>query len=203
MSDWKNFLTWGKMGLQYLTSGQFGPLRLSHSGALVVSQGGKYADAALAGRVFNVANQAAIATTAALATTWTGLCVGNPVGSGVNVRLIAFGFPLTLAGPAAGAIGIMTGTQTTTASLTPRNALIGGPASKVYANAGQTIGTPVLDRVVGSYGTAATTAFQVMPAYIDLDGAIVVTPGTFAATYTTTACTAAFIFSFTWEEVPI
>lgn len=39
------------------------------------------------GAVFRVSNQAAAAITAALATTYTGLCLSNPAGSGVNLAV--------------------------------------------------------------------------------------------------------------------
>ena len=46
---------------------------LTDDNGVLLRPAGKYADAALNGRLFGVANQAAVATTAALATTWTGL----------------------------------------------------------------------------------------------------------------------------------
>jgi hypothetical protein len=37
----------------------------------------------------------------------------------------------------------------------------------------------------------------------DFDGDIIIQPGQFLATYSSAANTAAYLFSFTWEEVPI
>ena len=73
----------GKVGRVSVAKGSENPLRLDATGGLMVSgYGGEYAEAALAGRLFSVANQAAVATTANVATAWTGLGVGNPLGSG-------------------------------------------------------------------------------------------------------------------------
>ncbi|GAG30241.1 unnamed protein product, partial [marine sediment metagenome] len=53
----------GKVGIQDRSSGTKGPLRQNEFGDLVVEQGGRYAEAALAGRLFSIANQGKIATT--------------------------------------------------------------------------------------------------------------------------------------------
>jgi hypothetical protein len=37
----------------------------------------------------------------------------------------------------------------------------------------------------------------------DSDGDIIIMPGQFVATYSSAANTAAYLISFTWEEVPI
>ena len=160
-------------------------------------------------RIFGIANQAAVAVTAALATTWTGLAVGNPWDSGRLCKILEFGFAMSLAGSKAGAVGLMTGSSLVTpivASLTPRPAVINGTAaSKMLATAGQTIATPVLERVLGSYGTVATASWPVIgvPVYRPLDDTLVLTPGSFIASYVTLDATAAFVFHFVWEEYPI
>ena len=68
----------------------------------MIKHGGEYSSAALEGKIFGVANQAAVATTAALDTTYTGLAIGNPSGSTKKAVLLQAGFALALAGPAAG-----------------------------------------------------------------------------------------------------
>lgn len=156
-------------------------------------------------RIFSLANQAAVATTAALATTFTGLLVGNPLHSGVKCKMIEFGYALTLAGAKAGAVGLMTGSCATTAitaSLSPRPAKVGGATSKVLGTAGQTIATPALERIIGSYGTLGTATWSQLPTGIYLiNGTIVLAPGTFIANYNTLDTTASFIFHFVWEEI--
>lgn len=165
--------------------------------------GGKYAEAALAGRLFVIANQAAVAITAALATTYTGLVVGNAAGTGKNLIMLGCGYACTVAVPTATALGLMTGTMTAVASaLTPRNRKIGGAASVAWAEDSCTIGTPVLEQPFATAWAEATTAGTLsQPNWIDLDGSLVVTPGSFVAFYSAAANTAAFLFSLMWEEV--
>lgn len=184
-----------------------GAQSLSRAGAqgdLIVSElHGRYYEQAYRGNMFVVANQAAITTTAALATTFTGLAISNPAGSGVNAVVNKF-YVAQFAVGAAGGVGIMTGSGAAAGSLVPRNCLVGGPTGKVTASAGATIATPVLERLVGSVGSLATTGYGLMPAaYIDLEGSLIVPPGFFAASYTTVVTTTALLFGFQWEEVPI
>ena len=171
-----------------------------------LGQGGALQTAAVDGRMFSVANQAAVATTAALATTWTGLGVANPAGSGKNLVVHEFGWALSVAGAKAGAVGLMTAATTGFASqiVTIRNCLDGdSTASIAYTEDGCTIATPVLRRVYGDYGTVATTAVSTRGAHIvDLDGSLIIPPGRSVLTYTTLDTTAAFVFHFVWEEVP-
>ncbi len=68
------------------------PLVDSDRKLVVASGGGRYTEAALDGRLFSVANQTNVTTTAALATTWTGLGVGNPSTSGKDYVFHEFGW---------------------------------------------------------------------------------------------------------------
>ena len=193
----------GKVGRQTLDSGVSGPIRQNTTGDMVVEQGGKYTEATLAGRMFSVANQAKVATSAALTTTWTGLGICNPTGSGIQMKIVKFNYGLQIASNTAGAIGLMTaatGTLTTNL-LVPVNRLTGGAASTALASAGHTIATPVLWDLCGSYGTVATTATSVTFTTHEIDGAIILQPGYTLCTYTTLGTTACFVFSFLWEEV--
>lgn len=178
-------------------------IRAGQQGDMIVSElHGRYYEQALRGNMYVVANQAAVTTTAALATTFTGLAISNPAGSGVNAVVNKF-FVGQFAVGAAGAVGIMTGAGAAAGSLVPRNCMVGGPTGKVTASAGATIATPVLERLVGSVGSLATTGYGLMPAaYIDLEGSLIIPPGFFAASYTTAVTTTALIFGFQWEEVP-
>ena len=167
---------------------------------------GRFYEATYRRSMFVIANQAAVATSAALTTTWTGLLVGNPTTSTVNLVMLGFGYANTAVPSAATTLGIMTGTgASVTASLTPRNRYVGGAAANALSNAGQTLpGTPVLEQVFASVGTLAVTGYTILGSnWIWLDGSLVLPPGTFVATYSTAANTAAWIFSFLWEEVPV
>ena len=193
---------YGKVGNQALASGASGPLRLDQYGALVTNVG--LAEAALAGRLFGVSNQAAVATTAALATTWTGLCISNPSTSGKNMIMRQFGFSQTVAGSADGAIGLLTCTIAAPASaVTIQNQKVGGATSSMLADDGATLVGPVLQRVFGSIGTLAVTGYgtETIPPF-DING-LVVPPGYTIGSYTTKATTASLVFYFVWEEVDV
>jgi hypothetical protein len=190
----------GKVGVQNLSDGAVGLFRLDRYGALVANA--RLSEAALAGRLFGVANQAAVATTAALTGTWTGLCVSNPAASGKNMHMRQFGFSQTVAGSADGAVGLLTCTIAAPASnVTIQNQKIGGATSSMIADDGATIVSPALQRVFGSIGTVAVTAYgtETVPPF-DIDG-IIIPPGYTIGTYTTKATTASLIFFFVWEEI--
>ena len=199
-------IAYGRCGEISTSVGQTDPLTTDKLGAqIVLSKAGKYKEAALAGRLFSVANQAAVATTAALGTTWTGLGVCNPAGSGKNLIIHEFGWTLTLAGPAAGAVGLMESDDTGFAdSLTPMASMYGTGSSVAYCDAGATIATPVLKRICGGFGTDAITDVSGQPICVyPVDGSIILPPDRSIMTYTTLACTAALIFHFLWEELPV
>jgi len=164
----------------------------------------EYASLVRAGQVFGVSNQAVKSTTAALATTWTGLAINNPTGSGVNLEMLGFHCQQVAAG-VAGAVGLMIANSTgIAAELTPKNQLIGGGAGKALADTAATIGTPILYRVFGSLGSVATTAYALEQGInVDLKGSLIITPGNTVLTYTTAATTNALIFSFLWNEQPV
>jgi hypothetical protein len=202
----------GKVGIQSLANGTSAPIRLNTEGAVVVSQAhGKYYEAVKAGRVYVAANQAAVAVTAAMATTYTGLVLFNPSASGKDFVMLGCGYTTGIAVPTATAIGLMTGTVITAATMdaaaaiTPRNRLVGSTSisSAIVDNACTLNGTPVLEQVFSHAWTEATTAGSVgSNNWQDLDGSMIVQPGSYVAFYSYAANTAAFVFSFMWEEVP-
>lgn len=175
-------------------------------GDIMVSElHGRYYEQAYRGNVFSLCTQGTgITTTAALATTWTGLGFANPAGSGVNAVLIGFGCTQFAVGAAA-TIGIMGGAGTISSTLTPQSRIIGGgQVSKMAGSAGATISTPVLIGSYGSVGSLATTGYGLENGiYVELAGSIIVPPGSFVASYTSIITTSALQFHFVWEEVPI
>lgn len=186
-------------------------------GVIVKARGGKqgeqlaselharYYEQTYRGNVFSVNTQGtAVTTTAALATTFTGLAIGNPAGSGVNLVLLKFSATQFAVGAAA-TIGLMGGAGSITASLTPQSRIIGGgQVSKATATAGQTISTPLLITTFGSVGSLATTGYGLEPGiFVDLEGSIIIPPGSFVANYTSVVTTSALNFGFCWEEVPV
>ena len=202
-------LVFGEVGARAvsasLAQGGRNPFRLGNMGDLLTSQlhGDKY-EATYRGARFGVSNQAAVATTAGLATTFTGLAVANPAGSGVNLVLDSFSYANTVAVPTACAVGLMTGAGAAAGSLTVRNRKTGGATSPTTtASAGATIATPVLEEIYSTHGTIATTGQGGSINIVELDGSLIIPPGYFVASYTSAATTAAFIFSLKWTEVPI
>jgi hypothetical protein len=165
----------------------------------------RYYEQTYRSNTFSVHTQGtAITTTAALATTWTGLAIGNAAGSGVNLVLTKFSACQFAVGAAA-VVGILGGAGSITASLTPQSRKIGsGAVSLATASAGQTISTPLLIETFGSLGSLATTGYGLEAGiFVDLEGSIIVPPGSFVGTYTSIVTTSALNFGFTWEEVPI
>jgi hypothetical protein len=193
-----------KVGAQTVLAGSVNPLRSDEQGKLIVgAYGGRYAEAALAGRLFSVANQAAVAVTAALATTWTGLGIANPAGSGKNIIIHEFGWSADVVNPAEAVVGLMTSTDSGfAAALTARSAFYGTGTSIAYCDDGATIATPVLERICGSTMEGAiTTQVQLSPNIISIDGSIILAPGRSVLTYHTIGGTASLIFHFMWEEI--
>lgn len=196
-----------------LSAGAQPALRLGNMGDLIASGlHGKYYEAAYRRALFAAANQAATTTTVGLATTYTGLCLSNPVGSSVNLVLNAVGMAFIVAFPAGAAIGIMTGYNsstnvTHTTPITPRNQFFGIGASGVgLVDAAATLPTaPFLNMLLNSGITGAiTTTTQGGMTYYDLNGAIILPPGAYAAIYTSTVSgTSGFFGSMLWEEVPL
>ena len=191
-------------GIAQVKSGTFNPAVADEFGALCTV--GKMQRAALEGRLFSVCNQAAVATTAALATTWTGLGISNPTTSGKIAIVHQFSYGLSVIGSDDGVIGLMESDTTGfAAALTIRNCSYGAAnavASGLYADDGATIETPVLTRVVGSLGIGATNLVNATGPFVyNIDGSIILQPGRSLMTYTTTATTAALLFGFVWEEI--
>lgn len=197
----------GQVGPQLAGDGTKPTIRLGRSGEQIVSQFmGRYSEAAARKQIFSVCNQTGVTHSAALTTTFVGICVGNPVTSTVNLHLLYFGWTqlIVLGGPAT--VGIMTGLGSITGALTPRNGFVSGPAGQGLATGGATIpGTPVLERVFSTQGALATASWPPAgPFFIDLAGSIVLPPNTFAASYMSVASGASgFQGFFTWMEVPI
>ena len=185
------------------------PLVDSDGKLITVSTGGRLENAASAGRLFAAANQAAVALTAAFATSYTGLVIENPSTSDKNIILHQVSYACTVAVPTATVLGLMTGLDAGDAAtaITPRNRLKSSSAASSVAvvdNGCTLTGTPVLEQVFTTAWTEATTAGTLaQPNVVNLDGSLVLGPGYYAAIYSAAANTAAFIFGFLWEEVDI
>jgi len=193
------------VGVQSASDGSFIYGRAGKQGDLIKSKlHGDLYEQAYRGNLFSVTNQAAVTTTAGLATTFTGLAIANPASSGVNLVIRLFECSQFAVG-AAGAVGVMVGSGAAAGSLTTRNAKVGGPASPATtASAGATIATPVLERICGSVGSLATTGYGLLPSICyDFHGSLIIPPGYYCASFTSAVTTSALLFGFVWEEVPV
>lgn len=192
-----------------LAAGVQATARMDNLGGLAASQLlPRYYETTYRRQMYTIANQAGVTTSAALTTTYVGLCIANPTTSTVNAVITKAGYAFTVAPAAAMVVGLMTGVGATitTNLVTARNRFVGGVGAQVLASTSLTLpGTPVLETVIGEVTTAAITQAPVGPsAIIDLEGSLILPPGAFCAFYTSTASGASGFFgSFQWVEVPL
>lgn len=191
-----------------LPPGVQAPLRSGQLGDVVVSElHGRYYEQAYRRNVFYAANQAAQATSVALATAYTGIMLSNPIGNPFNLVILKIGAALSVAPAAISAIGLMTGFNsgvnvTHTVALTPGSQFVGvgaAPTGKVDSSA--TLPTAPLLTTLFMGGFTAAALPPSPNALFDMEGSIVLPPGAYAGIYTLTAVTG--LFSVMWEEVPI
>jgi hypothetical protein len=196
----------GRVGVIAADEGSVNPLSTDAFGGLrVTNAGGKYSEAALAGRLFSVCNQTNVTTTAALATTWTGLGVGNPAASGKNYVFHEFGWAQEVVMNTEGTVGLMIATVGDMAqAVIPRCARYGYATTTALTDNGATIGTPILVRVCGSTMEGAlSTVPSLNPNIYQIDGSIVIPPGYALLSYTFAIQTTSIQFHFVWEEVDV
>lgn len=181
------------------------PVLVDSSGRLITAAGGGiYADAAVKGRLFSAANQTPVATSTTLNTTFTGLGLCNPTGSGKLLVLHEFGYALDQACAGEAVLALATTTESGfAADITPRCARYNYATSVAIVDAGATIDAPVIIKIIATLGQgAATTQLMPPPTVVTLGGSIVIPPGRAVVTDTTVATGAASIqFHYLWEEV--
>lgn len=176
-------------------------------GDLAVSElHGRYFEQGRYGNMFSAANQAAQAVSAALATTYTGLCLYNPVGSGVMLVPNKLKLALSVAPAAIATLGLIAGFAATggvtvqTTKLTNQSSQIGSASGgKGIALSAATIVTPTW--AFHLLDGATLTAFPAATGLFDLEGLFQIMPGGFLALGALTAVTG--LGSIVWEEVPI
>lgn len=202
----------GQVGPRKVADGTENPIRMCNTGEQAVSNAHPiYYEPTVRRTVFSgsITGQA---TTIGLATTYTGLCLSNPIGGNFNLVITKIGFAFIVAFAAGSTIGLMTGYNnatnvTHTTPVTPRCQYFTSASGSVgLLDSAATLPTaPTLNVVLGAGLTGAiTTATVVAPTIVDLDGSIILPPGAYCAFYTSTASGAAGgAFSFQWEEVPI
>jgi len=196
-----------------ISSGIQAAARAGNMGDLIVSEfNARYYETTYRRMKFNAANQAATTTSAGLSTTYTGLCISNPIGSTVNVVLDKVGYSFIVAFPAAAAIGLMVGYNsstnvTHTTPGTPRSSFFGvGANGQALVDTASTLPTaPVIHTLFASGLTGAITTGEFISGdIVDLEGSVILPPGAYAAIYTSTASGASGFFgSLQWSEIPL
>jgi hypothetical protein len=151
------------------------------------------------------AGPAGITTTVAFATTYTGLVLSNPIGSGVYLSLNHVAASFSVVFPAAASIGIMVGYSAvtdvvhTTPLTTGRSAKIGTtttPKGKLDSSATLPT-TPTLARCFGSVLASTVGSYDV-----DMHSGLMLIPGAYAAIYTSTISgAAALTATLNWDEI--
>lgn len=198
----------GLVGIQTAQDGTNPRVRLGRQGEVII-QGlhGDYYESVLRGKVFSGANPAGVTTSVGASLTHTGLCLTNPTGSGVNLVLNTVGIAELVAPAAASIIALATGfsptavTQTT--PIVPQGNFVGNvQGSGLLASAAILPVAPTVRHVLGAMGTVAATGFGLVTQTHELKGVIIIPPGGYLCTFTSTASGASgMAFSFTWEEV--
>jgi hypothetical protein len=194
---------YGKVGANNIANGGVGPVRIASDGAVVVSAG--LADAALAGRLFCAAMQTPTTTSTTLNTTFVGLALCNPTGSGKIIIVREFSWINTAALTAMAALALATTTDSGFATdIVPRCCRYGYANSVAIVDKGATIVAPVIERPIATLGTAATTAINSVGwQRADLGGSMILVPGRAVVTDTTAATGAVMQFGYVWEEIPL
>lgn len=158
------------------------------------------------GLVYSAANQAAQAVSVALATTYTGLGIYNPLGSGVNLVPLKVKFALSVAPAAIATLGLIGayaatgGVTAQTTKLTAQNGIIGNTGTGAGIGlAAATIVTPTwIDQLVDGF-TAASLPSPSAPQFFE--GLLAVAPGGFMGLGALTAVTG--LGAIFWAELPI
>ncbi len=184
-------------------------LRGTKEGALVThSAYGKYGELARRGKLFFAANVAAKATSVALTTTYTGLCVSNPAGSGKIAIMLGFQYAISVAEAAIASQHLIAGYSSagvvthTVALPAPgiQNCLINGTSgSAMNADTECTIVNPEYFMPVRGGFTAGALGGPGTGNFIDLDGMIALPAGAWIANGSLTATTG--FAGFIWTEV--
>lgn len=195
------------VGPQVITDGGQQILRQGRDGELILQDAhGKYYEGSMRGNLFVASNVAAQAVSVALATTYTGLCISNPIANTKNLSILGVNYALTVAPAGIASLHLIAGYSSTVqvTHTTPlaapgiQNALIGSNVqSTAKADSAATIVNPGYLISLGS-GFTAAALYATTPAWIDLAGLFTIPPGGWIALGALTAVTG--FASFVWEE---
>lgn len=184
-------------------------LRVGPSAESIVQElHGRYYETTVRKAQYGGANLAGVATSAGFATTYTGFCLTNPIGSTVNLVVNKVTYGELVAQSAALILGIMTGYSASTAvtqttPLVPLSNFVGQPAGVgLIASAVTMPVAPTRVLLLDTLLTGAITTVTTGGKTVDLEGSIVIPPGGYAAFYTSAGAVASsLVFGMQWEEV--
>lgn len=168
--------------------------------------GGKYADAALNGRLFCAAMQTPTTTSTTLNTTFVGLGLCNPTGSGKLLIVHEFSYAATAALSAETLLALATTTDSGfAADITPRCCRNAYATSVAIVDKGAAIAAPVIERIIATLGQGADSVQLggAPPNIVKLEGSIILAPGRAVVTDTTVATGAVMQFGYVWEEIDL
>ena len=181
------------------------PAIVDNDGILLSKNGGGiYADAAINGRLFCAAMQTPTTTSTTLDTSFVGLGLCNPTGSGKLIVVHEFSYACTAALTAETLLALATTTDSGFATdIVPRCCRNGYATSIAIVDKGGTIVAPVIERIICTLGQGADSVQLggLAPNIVKLDGSIILAPGRAVVTDTTVATGAVMQFGYLWEEV--
>ena len=167
---------------------------------------GSLADAAINGRLFAAAMQTPTTTSTTLNTTFVGLGLCNPAGSGKLLVVHEFSYAATAALTAETLLALATTDSTGfAADIVPRCCRNGYAASVALVDKGATITAPVIERIIATLGQGADSVQLggAPPNIVKLNGSIILAPGRAVVTDTTAATGAVMQFGYLWEEIDL
>ena len=169
---------------------------------------GDYYESTVRGQTYSGSNITAVTTSAGFATTQTGICLTNPIGSNVNLVLRRIKYGQTVAQTAALIFGLQTGFSNATpvTQTTPLVALsnfVGNPTGVgLLASATTLPVAPTRLIFLDTVMTGALTTGVFGGNQYELADSIIIPPGGYVATYTSAASVAtSLVFGLVWEEV--
>lgn len=183
-------------------------LRLEKLGALVVQElHGAYYEQAYRGNLFFAA-AGGVTSSVGLSTTYTGLCISNPLGSNVNLVMNKISFAQSVINAAVNAIGYGVGYSATTnvthtTPVTPASCKYGSGLTPI-AKADSSATLPTAPVYAGFLGSTPTATTNPNGGVWDLQGSILVPPGAYFCILTAAASPASALWlGAQWEEVAI
>lgn len=181
--------------------------RAGRTGDIIVTElHGRYFEQMRSNRMFSAATQAAGATSVALATTYSGILLYNPVNSNKLLVPNKVKFALSAAPAALSSVGLLGGFAATggvtaqTVKLTVQSNQIGNSGIGVgVALSSATITTP--SYIAHMFDSNPATALSSPVPLIDLEGVFGLLPGAFIGISTLTTLTGYGFIS--WEEIDL